>query len=533
MKLVSTLSRFNQMSKATKFNIFAISLIILVTALSHGINLFEYPYYENDEATYTSRGWSVIEDGTLDPYTYRYDHPPVGWLTITAWQIFTGGTLVFGSLLQSARVFMLVLSVASAVLLYLTAQRLTQSRRASLIAVLMVALSPLAIYFQRRVLLDNIMTFFLILSLFFATSPKQHLRSYQLSAISFGLAVLSKLTAVFAGPAILLMIFFNARKVNQSYAVFQWLVISGLMVLLFVIFSVLKGEFLPAELDEFGRPENVSLVETTREQLSRGDFSAPWRSDSFFWQNMLDWLRRDAVLLVAGLYGLIATILMSFKKKTYLVISLYMIAFLLFLARGKLVFNHYILPVLPGLALVIAGGLSTIETAAKKWVSFDKTRAVITSFAMLLLFGFGLTSFSSTIYQRDENANLIAAEQWILDNVDNNEIVILDNYAYPTLHYENDYKNAFYMFPAEYDPDVRKVYKNNWRNIDYILVTHEIYRQINNGSLPTIQIAFENAERVASFRGGSTSFIDDEKYISTNGDWAEIYKVNPNKVAGE
>ena len=526
------ISKFRSLSRAQKLNLGAILIVLAVTAFTHGFNLFEYPYYENDEATYTSRGWTVLENGELDPYTYRYDHPPGGWLVITGWQLFTGGTLFFGSLLESARVLMLLLAVVSSVLTYLIAFRLTKSKSASLTAVLLLAVSPLAIYFQRRVLLDNIMSFFLLLSLFLATDPKQQLRSYQFSAVTFGLAVLSKLTAVFAGPAILLMVFLNSKKVNRGYVLMQWLAIAGLIASTFLLYAALKGELLPAEIGSDGRPENVSLIDTTREQLDRGEFEAPWSSTSIFWVNVLDWLRRDAVLLVLGFYSIIATFFIGLKRRTYLVLSLYALGFVLFLARGKLVINHYIQPVLPAMALVVAGALASLQHLSQKLVSFEKTRKSLIALSFIAVLGFSLFSgFTTTPFVRNENENLLAAEQWILDNVDETETVITDNYAFPRLRYEEGYSNLYYMFAAEYDPEVQAAYGNDWRNIDYLLVTHEWYRQMKDGNLPQMLEIFENAELVTSFRDGSTSYIDDDNIISTNGDWADIYRINTTDLA--
>src|SRR3954447_19796964 len=59
-----------------------VGLIVLLAALAHGYNMFSFPYYESDEGTYMSQAWAVVRQRALAPYTYWYDHAPVGWLQI-------------------------------------------------------------------------------------------------------------------------------------------------------------------------------------------------------------------------------------------------------------------------------------------------------------------------------------------------------------------------------------------------------------------------------------------------------------------
>ncbi|PSO43874.1 MAG: hypothetical protein BRC23_02715, partial [Parcubacteria group bacterium SW_4_49_11] len=87
--------------------------VLVVSALTHGVNMFDYPYYENDEGTYISQAWSVLEHGSLAPYTYWYDHAPGGWIFIALWGQLTGGFFTFDISINDGRVFMLILHIAS------------------------------------------------------------------------------------------------------------------------------------------------------------------------------------------------------------------------------------------------------------------------------------------------------------------------------------------------------------------------------------------------------------------------------------
>ena len=138
-----------------------LTILLIVAAVTHGYNMFHYPYYENDEGTYMSQAWSFLKDGSLAPYTYWYDHAPAGWFLIAAWVKLTGGFFTFGASVNSGRVLMLILHLVTSFILYYIAKKLSGKSLPGILAILIYSLSPLAIYFQRRVLLDKIKSFFL------------------------------------------------------------------------------------------------------------------------------------------------------------------------------------------------------------------------------------------------------------------------------------------------------------------------------------------------------------------------------------
>jgi len=98
--------------------IIALVLVLTVSTAAHAFNMFRFPYYENDEGVYISQAWSIVTQGKLAPYTYWYDHAPAGWMLIALWAKLTGGFFTFGASVNSGRMLMLVLHLASTVLLY-------------------------------------------------------------------------------------------------------------------------------------------------------------------------------------------------------------------------------------------------------------------------------------------------------------------------------------------------------------------------------------------------------------------------------
>ncbi len=51
-------------------------------AVVNAIGLYTGPIRFDDEGTYVSQALAVL-DGSLAPYTYWYDHPPLGWILLS------------------------------------------------------------------------------------------------------------------------------------------------------------------------------------------------------------------------------------------------------------------------------------------------------------------------------------------------------------------------------------------------------------------------------------------------------------------
>lgn len=503
-----------------------IGALLLLSTVTHAWNMFQFPYYENDEATYSSRAWAFATEGELDVYTYRYDHAPLGWMLIGVWQIITGGAAFFGSFLESGRVLMLLVHIASSLLVYALAKRLSGgSKLAGAVAVAFFTLSPLAIYFQRRILLDNIMAFWLLLSVYLATMPVQRLKYYIWSALALGIAVLTKMNAIFIAPAILYIVWIHAHRQHKFHAVAYWMATTGIVVASFFVYALLKGEFFAAPLDAAGNPTHVSVVDTFTLQLGRGDFAWPWEYNSSFVQNILSWVRKDGSILLLGMAASIVVTVVGIvrrKRQPYILALAAMVwLYIAFLARGRLVLDLYIVPLIPLLALAIG---ITVGIAYKDWL---KKRAYRVALVILVILGTaGLFYNTSTRqYRIDETSNQLAAVEWVKRYVPKDAIIAADNYAYPYLAQEAGFKNVSYFFNTEYDPEVRKVYDNDWRNIEYLVLTHEVVKQVKSGTIPRMKQVLDHATLLADYRTDSSSYIDLPNYISTNGDWAQIYKV--------
>src|SRR6266568_3119109 len=251
-------ARLKNKSKTTET--WLVLFLLGIAGVAHAWNMFHFPYFENDEATYVSQAWSFIHAGKLAPYTYFYDHAPAGWIFLGLWFFLTGGLTTFGhNPLISGRIFIFILHMISILLLYVVTKRVSRQKLAATLAVIVFSLSPLELYYGRRVLLDNIMVFWMLVSLFFATYNPQRLRNVIFSAIAFSIASLTKENALFMGPAILYIIWIYTKYQTKIWSVGTWLMVFFTVFLLYPLYAFEKGELFSSGTPLGGTKPHVSL----------------------------------------------------------------------------------------------------------------------------------------------------------------------------------------------------------------------------------------------------------------------------------
>ncbi len=491
----------------TRSFIGVVGLILLIAVLPHAFNMFNYPYYENDEGTYMAQAWSTVTQGRLAPYTYWYDHAPVGWIAIGFWSTFTNGFNTFGFSINSGRVFMLVMHVLSSILLVRINYKIFKSYWPGLGTVLLFSLSPLGIYFQRRVLLDNIMVFWMLLSLDLILGDKRKLWHFLGSAITMSLAFLSKESAVYFIPAMMLIIFLDCRKYHSKIPLLLWTVLAVAIISLYPLYALLKGEFFQTGTLLGGTAPHVSLLETAAYQASRpGGFFLNANSDFMVqftgWMRGSDSIYSDPMLIGLGLIATIYITLLSIRRSHLRPISLLTLAYWYFLARGGIVIEFYVIPLIPLLALSISASIYVITV----WIvdrysvrSFGFLILAITLFAISVLF-IDTYASRSKIYTRDNTTDQINAVNWITQNVPTNSFLLSDMYAYIEL--SKIIKLTHYYWKADRDPEITEgLLKGSWCNVDYILVTPQLIHDAKTAVLSITQAAYDHSDVLVAYRG--------------------------------
>ncbi|HUV72117.1 MAG TPA: glycosyl hydrolase family 8 [Clostridia bacterium] len=500
--------------------------ILLISGVAHGYNMFRFPYYENDEGVYLSQTWSIIKKGQLAPYTYWYDHAPAGWIAMVPWVKLTGGFFTFGPAINSGRVFMLVLHLATTWLLFSITKKLSGSNFSALVATLIFSLSPLAVYFQRRVLLDNIMIFWILTSFSLLLTQQFRLSSALLSALTFGIAVLTKESAIFLLPAFVYTIYSRPYITNRRFTLIQWLTVSGLTVSTYFLYAALQGELMP--IGFWGDShEHVSLISSLIFQFRRGAGLPFWKPESDFYLSLGEWVSKDAFTVVLGAAATILSTILAIRSKSLRVPALFALLFWIFLMRGDLIINFYVIPAIPLLALNLG---VLLEFLFKNLSGQFKQFLRVLSLSGIILGLFYLTPLNP--YVRDETEPQIQAINWVKKNLAPESHIIIDNYAFIDLREsrfpgDKAFPNADWFWKLDYDPAIREQkYQQNWYKIEYIVLSHEMIRQMKLGTQKMLRYAFENSHPVMEWKEQSIAFLDLSKLMSTNGDWAAIFKMN-------
>ena len=493
--------------------------LVLVALVAHGVNMFDFlaATAKDDEGIYTAQAWAVLREHRLTPYTYWYDHAPAGWLLLAVWMALTGGPLAFGQAIDSGRVCMLVLHLLSVVLLYRVARKLGCGAGAAAISCLFLALSPLAIFYQRLVLLDNIMIAWLLLSLDFLLDARGRLSRLSLSGLCFGLACLSKETAVVFAPGLVLLVWQRRQQHHGHFNLAGWLAPMLVVVSWYPLYALLKDELLPAGQSILfvirgNTSSGVSLTDALKWQAMRGGGGA-FNLDNQFWQLLRsDWLPRDATLVLGGIgatgLNLIWSVLPSGRRQRSAARAVALLALLplVYLAHGGIVFDFYVLDALPFLCLSIAVALSlmlgTLPTLA------EPATAVVAASALFA--GYAQAGTLQPLYTQQPGQAGREAIPWIKQHLAPDSTIITPDDLWTDLHEDGSggppFPNAHSHWKVAADPDIRDgVFHDDWQTVDYVIVAPGLEDDFRASGDTVALDALQHAQLVKEWQHDGTS----------------------------
>ncbi len=516
--------------------------ILLITIVAHGWNMFNFPYFETDEGTYMSQAWAVISENRLAPYTYIYDHAPAGWLQIAGWVTVTGGFDTFGGSIESGRVLMLVFQLASTFLLYRIARSITGSIMIATITALLFALSAYGILYHRRVLLDNIATFWMLLAIWALVSGRLSLSKVWLSAVALGISILSKEITLFLIPALMLLAYQRAYKTQRAFIVLGWLAIVSSLFSIYILLATLKNELFPPEFARIagfvlgGTDPHVSLIDTLRWQAGRNKDGGLLDTSSKFWQLANLWVRDEPLLVIGGTASALIG-LVTFRRQPLMgSLSLATFSLWAFLCRGGETLNFYLLPLLPLFALNIGLSINflthwVIESrhlaralpAAKKLLP----AGVLTALSLSgLLVGYSspnlgvesrpITNSRSALgtlpWEGTQSLAQRQATTWIRQNISPDAAIIMDNYAWTELHDGTNgqpiYPRAHWYWKVQQDDTVKVgVFHNDWRYVDYVVTTSQLLNDATVNDLTLVNEAVKHSSPVITFDTGGWPIV--------------------------
>lgn len=455
--------------------------------ITHGYHLFQYPLYTTDEGIYMQRTWSLIRETRLSPYTYAYDHAAGGWITIAGWVYPLPHQFeAFGNAVNTGRALMLLVHLASVYLLFQIARRLSGGGLfAPVVTTALFNFSPLAIYFQRQVLLDNLMVVWFLLCLFALLRFESRLLGAMIAGSALGIAIVTKENAVFFIPTLAYLLIKKVKaQGNRHFAVMFWSLTCGVPLIAYLMYAALKNELFPSGLDfSLANPpaDHVSLLYTMWWQINRhqGTLFSP---GSFLY---VSWLPKDRFLILAGMISIIISLFLGFTNKQrnlgFLVAGTLGFAYAFYLMRGSVILDFYVIPMVPLLALNI--GL-VADHVLPRTVPIVRV-AVPSLLAIFLLLPSGGYLVRHNVKGELQFADVyylpltyLQEEQvaWIRQNIPPDSKIITDDDIWSDLHDVRPYyPYAHSHWNASSDPDVRdKLYAKDWHNIDYIVLSNKM-----------------------------------------------------------
>lgn len=483
--------------------LFVLIALVMLVVISQSQNLFRFPYIQDVEGTNLSNGWALLNRGQLSPYTYAYEEPPAGSILIGLWGAVTRTFAAVELSPESGRVLMLICHALTVMLLFGIAYKLTGGMVAPVLVVLIFAFSPLTASLQRRVILDNLMLVWLLLSLYLIIGDYRKLTRYMLSAVCFGLAVLVRESAIFMLPAFLYVIRLQANKHHWRFATTLWIMLAFFLIAFYPLYAQMKEELFPMGVWLGGNFPHVSLIEaitdrgpTTGTFLNIGSGLA----DSFkSWvdvQNML----ADPVLIYGGLVSLPFVFVMALdNRRLRAVVALTLGAGFYLIFGGRIVVSD-VLMIAPFFALLISILLAAAVGQVARVFQQPLLRFLLGGAALVILMYPFMVYYSSRLerYTLDQVAGQKEALAWLQSNVARDSVIVTDNYAF--LQLRQRFPQAHHYWRIDTDPAVKYLQLNDdVCNIDYLLTTPQITADIQTFGLDLMRRLMERSSPLMSY----------------------------------
>jgi 4-amino-4-deoxy-L-arabinose transferase-like glycosyltransferase len=476
----------------------ALAVALVIALATHGYKLFGYPLYLTDEGIYTEQAWSVLHQGRLSPYTYFYDHAPMGWLVLSAW----AGMLpkqfhTFGNPINAGRVLVTLLHLASVFFLFEVVRRYSGRVSAAFLSAFAFTVSPLSVYYQRQVLLDNMMVFWMLLGLYLIARRGSRVVTVMGAGLALGLAMITKENAVFLVPGFAYLMHHSiAGQGNRRFSASFWWFAAFAPVGVYVLFAELKNELLPQGMHfNLNSPpaNHVSLLYTIWWQLNRTSQT----SQGLAFADLLrgSWLPKDRFLIICGAVATGATLVLYLQDRrrgtALFGASLLSFGYGFYLARSVLL-DFYVTPLIPLLALNIGLLWGRLTESMRPFTTLVLTMVLMVP--PLALPGGYLIKYNErhTHLQFADQYRLaltsLQARQlaWIRANIPPDSYMIIDDDIWVALHDQRPrFRNAHSHYKASADPDVRdKVFHSDWRRLSYVVMSNRMRRAMNenNGS---------------------------------------------------
>ncbi|SFT76566.1 4-amino-4-deoxy-L-arabinose transferase [Geodermatophilus amargosae] len=469
-----------------------VGLALIVIGVAHSLNLAGWPRYFDDEGTYYSQAWSVLNMGSLAPYTYWYDHPPAGWLQMALFSWLPEALLAddVNSDLLAGRILMVAYTLVTALLLYVLAKRLGMARGWALAAMLLWALNPLVVYEGRQVFLDNIALPWLVGAFVLVLDRRRHLGHHMAGGLCFGVAVLSKETVLVFLPALLVALWQSAYRPTRPFAIMGFSAVVAISGSTYLLYALIRDELFPG-------PDHVSIWDALAFQLG-GREGSGWLLDpdgpsDGAYDALSGWLHfDDGVLVVGGVAAALVTL--AVRRLRPVGIAVLVVTLVALRPSGYLP-QMYVVAVLPFCALALAGLLDV----AWRWLMRARTAPVrvISAASMLAALAAATVPLAdwrydyATAWTADTNDVRSATAAYVEDDLPRDATIVVDNTLW------NDLVDAgwatedvVWFYKVDSDGAVMEQLGGDYLGIDYLVWSDNVAR--NAG--PIVVEAYDHSE---------------------------------------
>jgi 4-amino-4-deoxy-L-arabinose transferase-like glycosyltransferase len=469
----------------------ALGLPLVLVIAATAWNLQGWPgRVDEDEGTYVAEAWAIVYEHHLAPYTYWYDHPPLGWAQLAAYSWLTDGFARYSTAVEVGREFMLAVTGASSVLIYVLGRRLGFRPAAAGLTVALFGLSPLAIYYHRMVSLDNIGTLWLIAAMVAATSRRRNLASAFWAGAFSAVAVLSKETIAILLPVVFWLIWQQAQAYTRKWHLMIYTVTVALFTSFYPLFAVLRGELFPGA-------GHVSLLWAVWWQLLGRAGSGFLFTRGTVANGLLTlWLETDRWLLLSGLA--LAPPALFVRRLRPLAFGLLLQAAMA-LTDGYLPF-FYVTAMLPFAALLVGGMADTLWNPVRSDLLEWGRRFLVVTAGVAALLLVAPAWGSALIRQAALNgaAGSQQATAWVERHVPKHDVVVVDDYMW--LDLKRAGMNPLWEQKMGSDVESQGELPDGWRSVGYVVVTGQIMETV--GTLPILKQAIEHSVPVVGFDDG-------------------------------
>jgi 4-amino-4-deoxy-L-arabinose transferase-like glycosyltransferase len=556
-------------------NLTALGLVLIAAALRvYGIDWGLPQVYEEATPLYKAWdmwGWGARESLDLNPHFFNY--PSLSFYL----QFLGQGVLylvlkVFGvvdstldyrvlyvldktSFYIIGRAITAAFGVMTVLLTYATARRFMGHMMSTAIA-LLLAIAPFHISKSQVVEVDIPVTCLIMLTLWFAIGMLRDTtkKNYIHAGLAMGLAMSMKYTA-----AMLVFPLLTAH-IFAKYASQQWLHAKTLpqerppawnlffiTLLCALIAFLLTSPFVLLDLPAF-----INDFSFERQHMQIGHFGLDETSSWYFYLQSLANKLMGWPLVLLAVTGFIYLGIIR-KRPWALVLTAFLVPFLIAVASWAMRADRYILPILP-VALLLAGGmLSEIFTMKKLTQAPRRWRLGITAIVLIITAAPLIAAFPSHLNRLERDTRTLA-KQWIESNIPSGSFIVMEHYgpelfgAKELTKLPSDVRQeilsrkiqtrlfAVQILPLLHIPEQSGVYYDLslYKDADYIITSDGVKsRYVKEPTRFPAHVAFydgldKNLRKTRVFRpqGGSGPTLTVYKNPKQNFPFAERQKVN-------